>query len=72
MLGVFEINRNDEKVAELLKEHGIQATKSKIRAWRSPPDSSCFRAMPDVALIAFFEVLKAYKGDFVRLKEEFN
>ena len=29
MLGVFGINRNDEKVAELLKSNGINATKLK-------------------------------------------
>lgn len=72
MLGVLGINGNDEKVAELLKKNGINATKSKIKAWRSPPDSSCFRGMPDIALIAFFEALKDYKGDFQRLKNDCN
>lgn len=72
MLGVFGINRNDEQVAELLKSQGIQATKTKVRAWRSSPSNVAFREMPDFVLEAFFEALKMYGGDFTKLKNVCN
>lgn len=67
MLGVFGINKNNQKIVELLQSQGVNATLSKVKGWRSSPDKAQFRAMPDFALEAFFNAIKAYDRDFDRL-----
>lgn len=70
MLGVFGINKNNQKIAELLQSQGVNATVSKVKGWRSSPDKAQFRAMPDFALEAFFKVIQAYDRDFDRLRAD--
>lgn len=70
MLGIFGINKNNEKIAELLQSQGVNATTSKVKGWRSSPDKSQFRAMPDFALEAFFKAIQAYDRDFNKLRAD--
>lgn len=68
LLYLTGIRKDEATIKILFSEQGIEITSELIKAWTSTSPSNSFKAMPDEALIKFFDALFSVRNE-CRLQE---